>query len=62
VSVDTYLKGKNTKPYASLDIDGLQVLVSPRLVAYAQTVEVELNKFLFWKSFEVFVEHRHAPT
>jgi hypothetical protein len=62
VSVDTYLKGKNTKPYAALDFEGLRVLVSPRLAEWAASVEVGLSKFLFWKSFEVFVEHKHVPT
>ncbi len=62
MSVDTYLKGKNTKPYAAVELDGLRVLVSPRLTEWAQSVEVGVSKFLFWKSFDVIVEHRHAPT
>ncbi|MEE8336990.1 MAG: hypothetical protein V3R95_02905 [Dehalococcoidia bacterium] len=62
MSVDTYLKGKNIKPYAALEIDGLRVLVSPRLAQWAESVEVGLNKFLLWKSFDVIVEHRHGPT
>ena len=62
MSVDTYLKGKNIKPYAAVDLEGLRVLVSPRLAEWAETVEVGLSKFLFWKSFEVLVEHKHAPT
>jgi hypothetical protein len=62
VSVDTYLKGKNTEPYEKVEIDGLRVLISPTLTQWAQRVEVELNRFLFWRSFDVLVEHRHAPT
>jgi hypothetical protein len=45
-----------------LDFEGLRVLVSPRLAEWAASAEVGLNKFLFWKSFEVFVERKHAPT
>ncbi len=62
MSVDTYLKGKNIKPYATVEFEGLRVLVSPRLAAWAESVEVGLNRFLFWKSFDVIVEHRHVPT
>ena len=38
MSVDTYLKGKNIEPYAALEIDGLRVLVSPRLAQSAESV------------------------
>ncbi len=62
MSVDTYLKGKNTAPYRAIDLEGLKILVANSLVGWAQTVRLGVRQFLLWKSFEVEVEHRHGPT
>jgi len=62
VSVDTYLKGKNLGRYRAQDLDGIEVLVTPVLSQWASRVEVEVDRFLFWKRFDVFADHRHRPT
>ena len=62
MSVDTYLKGKNLSKYQPVEIDGVELLVTPVLNQWASRVEVEVNRFLFWKRFDVFADHRHGPT
>jgi hypothetical protein len=62
VSVDTYLKGKNTAPYSAIDLEGLKILVARSLMGWAKTVRLGVSQFLIWKSFEVEVEHQHGPT
>jgi hypothetical protein len=62
VSVDTYLKGKNTLPYKAIDLEGLKILVAHSLMGWAKTVRLGVSRFLIWRSFEVEVEHQHGPT
>lgn len=64
MSVDTYLKGKNTSKYMRLEQDGLQILVAGSLQRFAKRIELDAKKFLVWKSFDVWVEakHVHGPT
>jgi len=64
VSVDTYLKGKNTSKYQRVEQDGLQILASDGLHRFAKRIELDAKKFLMWKSFDVWVEakHAHGPT
>jgi hypothetical protein len=62
VSVDTYLKRKNLSKYQTRELNGIQVLVTPVLSQWASRVEIELNRFLFWKRFDVFADHLHRPT
>jgi hypothetical protein len=62
VSVDTYLKGKNTSKYHRYREGGVDVLVAPSLVRWAQWVDLDVRTFLLWKSWEIEVEHRHGPT
>lgn len=62
MSVDTYLKGKNTSKYQRYIEGGVNVLVAPTLVRWAQWVDLDVKTFLFWKSWAIGVEHRHAPT
>jgi len=62
VSVDTYLKNKNLGKYRAQDLDGIEVLVTPVLSQWASRVEVEVDRFLFWKRFDVFTDHRHRLT
>jgi hypothetical protein len=64
VSVDTYLKGKNTSQYMRVEQDGLQILVAGGLQRFAERIELDAKKFLFWRSFDVWVEakHAHGPT
>jgi hypothetical protein len=60
VSVDTYLKGKNTSQYTVVRQEDVKVLVSPRLVQWAKRVQVGAKRFLLWDSFDVEAEHRHT--
>ena len=64
MSVDTYLKGKNTSQYMRVEQDGLQILVAAGLQRFAERIELDAKKFLFWRSFDVWVEakHAHGPT
>ncbi len=62
MSVDTYLKRKNLAPYVAVDHAGVSILVAPKLIQWAQAVHLDVKQFLIWKSFQVFAEHKHAPT
>ena len=62
MSVDTYLKGKNLAPYRTVEQDGVKILVAPKLIQWAASVQVGVKQFLIFKSFEVGAEHKHAPT
>jgi hypothetical protein len=60
VSVDTYLKGKNTSRYSVHRQDDVKILLAPRLVQWAKSVHLDTKRFLFWDSFDIEVEHRHT--
>ena len=60
MSVDTYLKGKDTSSYATVDHDGSSVLLSPAVVRWAGRVEVDTRRTLLGRRFAVRVEHRHT--
>ncbi len=62
MSVDTYLKGKNTSRYNVLQQGDLKILVAPSLVQWAKSVQLGVKRFLFWESFDIEAEHRHRPT
>ena len=60
MSVDTYLKGKDTSRYVALEHDGARVLLSPALVRWAGRVELATRPGLFRQRFAVYLEHRHT--
>ncbi len=60
--VDTYLKGKNLSRYRSMEQDGLRIHVAPALSTWAERVDIDVRRFLFWTVFAVEIEHRHQPT
>lgn len=60
MSVDTYLRGKNTSGYTRLHHDDLEILLAPSLLRWAKDVELDVKSFLFKKSIAVSVEHRHT--
>jgi len=62
VSVDTYLKRKNLTKYQAQELDGVELLVTPVLAQWASRVEVDIDRFLFWRRFDVIADHRHRPT
>ncbi|MBT5773520.1 MAG: hypothetical protein HOH95_03990 [Dehalococcoidia bacterium] len=62
MSVDTYLKRKNLTKYQTQELDGIEVLITPVLSQWASRVEVDIDRFLFWKRFDVIADHAHRPT
>ncbi len=61
MSVDTYLRGKNTSRYTRLVEDGLEILLAPSLVRWAEDIEIDVRSSLFFRQgFAVHVEHRHT--
>ena len=65
MSVDTYLKRKNTSKYGTLEHQGVRVLVSPLLAHSVRSVHIGMRRALLWKSFSIQVEpigeHFHGP-
>ena len=62
MSVDTYLKRKNLTKYQTQELDGIEVLITPVLSQWASRVQVDIDRFLFWKRFDVIADHAHRPT
>lgn len=62
MSVDTYLKRKNLSRYQRVPYEDLELLIAPTLPGWAARVELDVKRFLLWKSFDVQAEHRHGPT
>ena len=64
MSVDTYLKGKNTSRYSVHEHAGVKILVAGTLIRWAKDIHVDAKRFLLWRSFDVLVEskHVHGPT
>lgn len=60
MSVDTYLKGKNTAGYTAVTQEGVKILVPYRLLQWAKWVRIDARQFLFWQSFDIEAEHRHG--
>lgn len=44
MSVDTYLKGKNTSRYQAMETQGVKILVSLNLTKWAKWVNVEQSR------------------
>lgn len=62
MSVDTYLKRKNLAPYGVLEREGVKLYLSPALARWAKSVELDVRRGFFGKSFDVSVEHRHTAS
>jgi hypothetical protein len=56
VSVDTYLKGKNTLGYASFAQDDVKILVPPQLLRWVRRIQIDTKRFLLWHSFAIEAE------
>jgi hypothetical protein len=64
VSVDTYLKGKDTSRYQRVTSEqhaDVEVLVSPTMAGFSQRVSVDTRVGLFGRHLDVEVEHEHGP-
>ena len=63
MSVDTYLKGKNTKSYRRHKEDDVTVLIAPALIQYAEKVELVTRKnLLFGVKLIAIAHHEHKAT
>ena len=61
MSVDTYLKGKNTSSYLRLEHEGIQVLVSPTMAQWSQRVSLQVERGWLRHRLTAEVEHQHGP-
>ena len=62
MSVDTYLKGKDTSGYRHVSHDDVEVLIAPSLAKWSETVTMAAKGPRFWRRLDVAVEHEHGPT
>lgn len=61
MSVDTYLKGKNTSDYRRVHRGDIELLIAPNMARWSRRVQVGTKGALFWRGFDVAVEHEHGP-
>lgn len=62
MSVDIYLKGKDTSGYELVRHEDIEVLVAPDMARWSSRVRLDTKGALFWRGFDVAVEHEHGPT
>lgn len=62
MSVDTYLKGKNTSRYRKHEDDDVTVLIAPTLVNYANKIELVTRKKLIGTKLVAIAHHEHSAT
>jgi hypothetical protein len=62
VSVDTYLKGKDTTGYQRVCHDDVEVLVAPSMARWARTVRLTARGGWLRRALDVDLEHEHGPT
>ena len=63
MSVDTYLKGKKIdNRYRRHKLGGVEVLVANSLSNWAESVAVDVTRFLLWSRLRPMVNHKHRPT
>jgi len=60
VSVDTYLKGKNTSSYRRFSQDDVVIMVAPKLLQYAHRVELVTRKKLIGAKLVAVAHHEHG--
>ena len=61
MSVDTYLKGKDTSGYQFVQHGDVTVLLAPSLVRWAGTVTVGTKGSRVRRRLDIGVEHEHGP-
>lgn len=62
MSVDTHMKNKKTEGYEIVDVDDVELLVSPKLLDWAHTVAISRGRsYIGRKAIKVEVEHDHGP-
>ncbi len=60
MSVDTYLKGKNTSRYRKYNQDDVLILVAPQLMRYAHKVDLVVRKRLVGAKLVAIAHHEHT--
>ncbi len=62
MSVDTYLKRKNLSAYRTTTCEDIRILVSDRLLSWAEALHISARRFLLWKSLKIEIApvHQHA--
>lgn len=61
MSVDTYLKGKNTSRYQQIHHDDdLTVIIAPNLARYANKIELVTRKKLIGSKLVALAHHEHS--
>ena len=60
MSVDTYLKGKDTSSYRRIHHDDITILVAKQLVQYASRIELITRKKLLGTKLLAVAHHQHT--
>ncbi len=60
MSVDTYLKGKDTSSYRRIHHDDITILVAKRLTQHASRVELVTRKKLLGSKLVAIAHHQHT--
>lgn len=62
MSVDTYLKGKDTSVYRSVAHEDVTLLVTPLVARWAGRLRVATRRTLLGTRLDIAAEHEHGPT
>lgn len=60
MSVDTYLKGKNTSSYRKIHHEDVTILVAKPLLQYASRIELITRKKLLGTRLTAVAHHQHT--
>lgn len=60
MSVDTYLKGKDTSSYRKIQHEDITILVANKLVRYASRIDLVTKKKLIGKQLTAMAHHQHT--
>lgn len=60
MSVDTYLKGKDTSSYRKVYHEDITILVAKQLVQYASRIELVTKKKLMGTKLTALAHHQHT--
>lgn len=60
MSVDTYLKGKNTSSYRRVHVDDVTILVAKPLLRMAERIELVTRKRLIGQKLVAVAYHQHT--
>lgn len=60
MSVDTYLKGKNTSNYKRINYEGLTIMVAQVLAQNSSKVELVTKKKLVGSKLVALAHHKHT--